>query len=112
MNSKKGPSAEAPGPIGRSIGRVPDDRELVLGAAGGLAEIGVEPSGSELGSGQAERYVIAARTLRAAHPAGTDLDAVGEHPIIGLGVGGLAAVGDDRDVGRNAEGLELALNEP
>jgi len=112
----------APAPLGagaaaRSVGgatvplgrRGPDERETIFGATRSLAEIGVEPARPELGRREAQRDIVVIRDFRAAVPAGTDLDAVGQDPIVGLVVARLAAIGDDVDLGTDAERLELTL---
>lgn len=43
------------------------------------------------------------------HPAGTDFDAVGDHPVVGLVVGLLLGVGNDIHRGPEGECFEVAL---
>jgi hypothetical protein len=52
--------------------------------------------------------IVAAAGFGVAIPAGADLDIARKHTVAGLGVAGPGGVGDDRDVGADAEGPELA----
>jgi hypothetical protein len=62
--------------------RVPDHGEdAVVVLAGGTAEVGVEPSRSELGSRERQAHIL----LAAPDPASTDLDALGDDPEVGVG---------------------------
>jgi hypothetical protein len=47
--------------------------------------------------------------LAGADPAGTDLNAAGEHPKIGLAVVRLVIVGDDFNLGADRKRLDLPL---
>ncbi|KAK0351401.1 hypothetical protein LTR94_025097, partial [Friedmanniomyces endolithicus] len=98
---------------GRSGGlvvRVPDDGEGVLVIlARGTAEIGIETAGSELGCGQAQRHIVLAGHFAAPQPSRPDVGAGGNNPEIRLDLAGLAAVGDDLDIGADREGAKLAL---
>jgi hypothetical protein len=66
--------------------RVPDHGEdAVFVLAGGTAEVGVEPSRSELGSRERQAHIVLAAGLAAPDPASTDLDALGDDPEVGVG---------------------------
>jgi hypothetical protein len=56
-----------------------EDAVVVL--AGGTAEVGVEPSRSELGSRERQAHIVLAAGLAAPDPASTDLDALGDDPV-------------------------------
>ena len=85
--------------------RAPDQRvDVGIGLTRGTAEIGVERLGAELGCRDRQRHVLLAGGLALAQPAGTDLDALRQHAVVGLV--GRRLVGDrqDGDVGADGEG--------
>src|SRR6202012_4661110 len=92
-----------PGVAGRAIPlvrRAPDDGEhAVIVLAGGAAQVGEEALWAETGVGQGKRDVLLAGRLARLDPAGADFDIVAEHPVVGLGIAGLAGVEGDGDGG-------------
>jgi hypothetical protein len=92
-----------------SVARIPDDgvKVLIIGTCR-LAEVGVELLRPELGRGDREAHILLARGSTCAGPARADLDALGQHPEVGLGLGGLLDVRHDVDLGLDRDGAKVA----
>ena len=70
-----------------SVGRIPDHGvEAVIVLACGAAQIGVEFARTKFGGGKGKAHIFLAGSFALLGPAGTDLDALRHHAIIGLSV--------------------------